>query len=165
MAAPPVIPIPPPQVRPPPKRPRWLFALPIAAIIGVIYLVHSRNTEEAGVPLSAGVPGWDILIPCSTVISLNGRQEMSFFDTGRVTLLRDDDSAGSKNVDGEWHLDTASGRIVVALPGSSSTDYAVVSPEQSNSCVLVRGEIGAADLTASWFSAPDDVDDDRDPER
>jgi hypothetical protein len=164
MPSPPAFPIL-PKVRPPPNKPGWLFVLPIVGIVTVIYFVHSRPAEKASAQQSIGMPGWDALLPCSSVISFNGKEAMSFFDTGRVSIFRDDDSASPKPVYGEWRFDAARSRYFVTFPGSSSTDYTVVSPEQSNSCVLVRGEVGTADLTESWFSAPDDADDDREPDR
>jgi hypothetical protein len=38
--------------------------------------------------------------------------------------------------------------------------YSVVAPEQTVACLLVKGDLGAADMRASWFSPV--IDDDHD---
>jgi hypothetical protein len=69
---------------------------------------------------------------------------------------------------GTFDLDNATDRVTIRLP-TAAENYTMLTPkpEDENGCLLVYGDLGAADLTRSWFgtSTPDedDASDTRDP--
>ena len=54
---------------------------------------------------------------------------------------------------GAWSYDAASKRYVVRLNGETTT-YTLVARGEPVTCILYKGDLGSADLRASWFSFP-----------
>jgi hypothetical protein len=56
---------------------------------------------------------------------------------------------------GPFQVDDATGRVAIALPGETQS-YTLLEPMPlgADGCVLVFGDLAAADLTKSWFGAP-----------
>jgi hypothetical protein len=67
-----------------------------------------------------------------------------------------------KLLQGTWSYDAGSKRYSVMLDGET-INYTLLSRGEPTTCILVKGDLGAADLRASWFSFPSN-DDPRDYE-
>jgi hypothetical protein len=109
-------------------------------------------------------PGWEDLGHCFFTMSFDGTKGLSLSYTRQATLYDYAKMVGRKEVtvEGTWTFDEAAKRYAVTLDGAVTT-YSVVAPEQTAVCILVKGDLGAADLRASWFSPvhfDDDGDDD-----
>jgi hypothetical protein len=65
-------------------------------------------------------------------------------------------------VDGKWSYDLESKRYAITLDEETAT-YSLLSRGEPTICILFKGDLGAADLRASWFSFPSN-DDPRDSE-
>jgi hypothetical protein len=105
-------------------------------------------------------PGWETLLDCAFTTSLDGKKERNLFeDQSAVFYDKTTKDGGGKyrTIDGTWSFDQAVKRFVVTLDGIDTT-YSVVLPEGAGICMLIKGDVGAADLTASWFSSGSDDD-------
>lgn len=67
---------------------------------------------------------------------------------------------GGRLLQGTWSYDAGSKRYSVTLDEETTT-YTLLSRGEPTTCMLLKGELGAADMHASWFSFPssDDVAD------
>jgi hypothetical protein len=114
------------------------------------------------------VPGWEDLISCSYVTSLDGTKQLSISENNRATLYESvalsDKKGGYEriSIEGTWSFDEISKQYFVALNGET-TSYLLVSPERGGVCMLIAGELEAANLRRSWFSFQADEADDNDP--
>jgi hypothetical protein len=137
----------------------------LATIAGtVIYLIFFRGSsqrESAAIPDYP--PGWLRLAECSDTMSLDEKKSLHLSEDGKASLedrsqAKDDGGGGNiRFVEGEWRYDAASHRYALTLDGETAI-YGLVSGGEPTTCVLFNGDIGAADLRASWFSFPSDED-------
>jgi hypothetical protein len=131
----------------------------VRSSLALIYWAFFRESPEkrASVP---SVPGWDELGSCSDTVSLDMQRALELSEDGGATLT---DLTAPKNdriehaVHGEWRFDAASKKYSVTLD-AQIVIYSLVSRESIATCILVKGDLGAADLTASWFSIQEDND-------
>jgi hypothetical protein len=131
-----------------------------------VCFIFSDRADKARTPIRI-VPGWQDLISCSYVTSLDGTKQLSISENNRATLYESvalsDKKRGDEriSVEGTWSFDEISKQYFVALNGET-TAYLLVSPERGGVCMLIAGELEAANLRRSWFSFQAD-DDDNDP--
>jgi hypothetical protein len=80
----------------------------------------------------------------------------------RTRSWKDGEATKDRSVSGYWRVNEGSKRYTVTLNGEN-TSYLLVTFERAPVCMLVKGDIGAADLRESWFasSTADDPGDDR----
>jgi hypothetical protein len=144
--------------KPEPRRKTW--ARVVGSVIflggvslGVYYLVtHSTPHREPEPPK----PGWEQLARCSFLTSLDGNKDLSLWDDGRAELF--DNTSKDKDVvavEGQWRFEQATNLFAVIFDGVSKS-YAVVEPGQGPICMLLKGDLQAADLKESWFSPTSD---------
>ena len=91
---------------------------------------------------------------CSETSSLAGTARLSVSDDGRAELRKLLEGGGysdEKPVEGAWDFDQAMGRYRIELGGRAKS-YLLVSPPNSHTCMLIAGELGSADLRATWFA-------------
>jgi hypothetical protein len=128
-----------------------------------VCFIFSARTDKARAPIRI-VPGWEDLISCSYVTSLDGTKQLSISENNRATLYESvallDKTGGDEriSIDGTWSFDETSKQYFVALNGETTT-YLLVSPEKGGVCMLVAGELEAANLRRSWFSFQADDND------
>jgi len=156
----------------PPSRTRYWLPILIACILGVaVYVMYFRPSNDAvkSTQLLEN-PGWDDLSACSDAISLDGRKGLGLLSDGRATVydntpIKDGETIEDHTTHGTWRFDEASKRYFITIKGQSD-DYLVVSSEETRICMLIKGEISAADLGRSWFASPidDDSGNDREPD-
>jgi hypothetical protein len=134
----------------------------------VIYFRSSTNTVKSTQLLEN--PGWNNLSACSDATSLDGRKGLGLLSDGRTTVydnmpIKDGETIEDHTTHGTWRFDEASKRYSITFKGESA-DYLVVSSEGTRICMLVKGEISAADLGRSWFAfqIDDDSGNDREPD-
>jgi hypothetical protein len=92
-------------------------------------------------------------LDCSPLVSIDGTKELHVFDDGMVVLWDEtvkDERGRTLPVEGRWDLDETTKLYAVTLNGAV-TMYSLVMP-RVGPCMLVKGDLGAADLRASWFS-------------
>jgi hypothetical protein len=131
--------------------------------VPIIYRWMFGPATQLAEQLSAPAPpGWDELLDCSYTKSLDGTKQLELLDNQTAVLS---DTAIKKDGEyrtatGNWEFDQTSKRYAITLSGEV-TAYSIAKP--TGICMLVKGDLGAADLRASWFSSNDDepVDDDR----
>ncbi|MGF6313430.1 hypothetical protein ABIB82_007570 [Bradyrhizobium sp. i1.8.4] len=103
--------------------------------------------------------GWNELVSCSDMTSLDGTQRMTLSEDQVVSLRDERGPKSSKS--GLWFYDQSSKRYSVTLLGQTS-NYSIVAPRGTGTCMLIKGDLEAADLGGSWFSSStDDYDDPR----
>jgi hypothetical protein len=115
-------------------------------------LVFLYRADTSGVTSKTVVPGWDDLILCSELSSLDSLKELSLSEDHQAQFY-DKSAADPKRskVTGSWSFDQASKRYSVKLNGAA-TDYILVSPENAEGCMLIKGSLDSANLRESWFS-------------
>jgi hypothetical protein len=146
----------------PPERPSktkfWWPVLIACAFAGAIYLTLDTGKEPEQETESSS-PGWEDLLDCSRAALLDGTKELSLSENHRAVLY---DKTKKENgryltVNGSWNFDETSKLYTVTLNGEA-TAYSIVEPEGATLCMLIKGDPGAADLRASWFSSIVDKD-------
>jgi hypothetical protein len=119
-----------------------------------IVFSQTENHTRATVP----IPGWDDLLYCADVASLDGTKRVTFSENHSL-YFHDDNSADDRRND-TWSFDEKLKRYTVTLKGQD-TIYSLISPKDANTCMLIKGDIEAADLRGSWFASFPDNDDPR----
>jgi hypothetical protein len=139
-----------------PQRKTWVRAAWSMIFLGGIglgahYLATHRPTRE---PEPSPQPGWDQLTRCSFVTSFDGNKSLSFSEDGRAEMY-DNTHKDNDAIIGEWRFDEATNLFTVTFTGISNS-YAMAEPGQGPICMLLKGELQAADLKGSWFSPSSD---------
>jgi len=153
--------LPPQKLDPKPDR-QWGSVLLLICLVGAglywAFRNHSGNQTKDSLP-----PGWYDLLDCSYTVSLDGTKELNVFENHGAVLYDKSVKVNGKYrmIDGNWTFDEASKLYAVTLNGETAT-YSLVEPEgPAGICILVKGDLGAADLRASWFSTSDQGDAER----
>ena len=123
------------------------------------YSVYVHRSNLTAPPI---VPGWRELISCSVAVSLDGTRELRLSEDHRAmlqdkSLSKDERPDKDIGADGTWSFDDRSKKYSVSN-GNTTVAYTLVSPEQTGTCILIRGTLDSANLLESWFSAPTDDD-------
>lgn len=141
-----------PSSKPPPRKKEW-GSLAVSAWNG-------KPKQE----LELWPAGWEDLIDCSYTASIDGTKELNLFDNNRAVFYDKSTKENGKyrTIDGNWAFDQNSKRYAVTLNGDT-TVYSIVEPSGWGSCMLVKGELTAVDLSAAWFAIPSDADGADDP--
>jgi hypothetical protein len=137
------------------------FLLAFAGITAFGWTVTHRTAGTAPAP----VPGWDGLIPCSYAASLDGVKEL-MLDENHLARLYDGANSNDRaereegrSIDGKWSFDEPLKQYAITLSGVT-TVYSVVQPENSHTCLLIKGDLNSANLRESWFALDlEDIDD------
>ena len=149
----------PPTPPSPPNQPLWpklILGWATLAAFGYFFLIGGRSEHRAPVPTPEPVQGWDELGSCSDSISLDGTKELLLEADGSARILnnspvKEGEDAGDRGADGDWRL-TPSWKHYAVTIGAQTTSYLLVSPSE-NICILIAGDVAAADLRASWFGS------------
>lgn len=130
--------------------PSALLACAIAAGFCTAVLHRSGNNAAQLVT----VPGWDDLVLCADTTSIDGTKELELREDQHAVLRLKKDE-GDQTIEGQWSFNELTKRYSVSVDGTTTT-YSIVSLSSVPSCMLIAGDISAADLHASWFSLPPD---------
>jgi hypothetical protein len=108
----------------------------------------------------APIPGWDDLILCRDLVSLERSKALSLRKDHSVISedLGPVESNGTNNrvtIKGTWSYDGNSKEYTLTLGGMTAI-YTVVQPKDSSVCLFIKGKLEAADLHESWVSADSD---------
>jgi hypothetical protein len=143
-------------------------------VLGVLYLVFGRGSSAVTVPPPPQpiISGWNDLAQCTFLTSLDETRELTLTEKQGAEFREGAPSQGTEKaegrfIEGVWNYDAGSKRYLITLDGET-TSYALLSRGDPTTCILVKGDLGTADLRASWFSFPskDDVPDyDYEPDR
>lgn len=136
------------------KRRHWwpIFGFCFGAVLIYVSIMIGRPEP----PL---VPGWEDLGRCIFTMSFDGMKELALSDNHQAVLydLSKKEYWESPTIEGTWSFDETTHRYALAL-NDVVTTYSVVAPrsavtsDETVACVLVKGDLGAADMRASWFS-------------
>jgi hypothetical protein len=150
------------SVASPERRSRpWIWiAIFWAAVACTVYLTVDGREAKTRLEESAA-QGWDKLSRCSYLTSFDGNKDVALYPNGHATLYAK--SAPDKGVDGEWRFDGATKRYSLTF-GGGSENYSLVEAAQGSVCILVNGNLNAANLRDSWFATADGGPDDAPPE-
>jgi len=150
----------------PNKSSPWRKVLLVCGGAVFVYAIYVHRSHEVTPPT---IPGWDELIHCSHAVSIDGSKELRLSERHIATLYdkslaKDGKLSENRGVLGAWSFDDRSKKYLLSLAGTTNA-YTLLSPEQVNTCMLIKGNLESADLRESWFSAEQDDpgDDDRDP--
>lgn len=128
--------------------------------VGVLFLyaMFKPAFEQRQAPQT--VAGWDGISNCSFMASFDGKRHL-LLSENHFARIEGPDQASA---DGSWSFDESTGKYTIGVRGEPVT-YSVVSPGDGDNCMLIKGDLGTADLPRSWFSSGTDLDDeaDRDP--
>jgi hypothetical protein len=125
-----------------------------------VYVVIAGNLREANkAPAKlAAVAGWEQLDACSPMQSLDGTKELTFLADHTVELLereaKTQRALRPSQAVGGWAYDESAKRYFVTL-AQQQKSYTLVQPENSDQCILVYGELAAANMLESWFGSED----------
>ena len=136
----------------------WGHILLLGCIIagGTYWLLRPSPINKVELPVLPA--GWMRLASCEHTMSLDGNKLLDLSDDHRAALedhsrLNDSLDAEIRFVSGQWSYDEASNRYAITIAGETTT-YSLVSSDEGDVCMLIKGELSAADLRASWFSFP-----------
>jgi hypothetical protein len=92
-----------------------------------------------------------ILAACSNMAPLDGARELKFFENQNAEMwdhssLKEGESDITQGV---WSYDAATKRCALTLKGETTT-YTLLSRGDPLTCILYKGDLGSADLRASW---------------
>ena len=133
------------------------FFVGVLLVGAIVFWITFKRTDK---PQNEALTlGWSELVSCSDLMSLDGIQQMTLSEN-HVVRFRDE--RGSKfSKTGLWSYDEPSKRYSVTLPDPTST-YVIVAPRGTDTCMLIKGDLEAADRGGSWFSSSaNDYDDPR----
>lgn len=120
----------------------------------VYYAVSAKVQEETRRSKSPPVAGWKELEACSPMRSLDGTRELTFLKDQSVKLLEREAKTlralRPSKAAGAWAFEEASKRYLMTL-GSGQESYVFVRPEDSEVCILARGELRSSDMSESWY--------------
>ena len=134
----------------------WAWAsLPVA--LAAVYAFWARSERVQKVESTPAKPGWEELGDCVSAQSLDGKRSIEFLRDGRAELR--DTSIDKQQPVGQWSYDETSKRYALNINGQTVL-YELVSRSDPDFCILVKGDLSAADLRSSWFAVgpPDDPD-------
>jgi hypothetical protein len=134
------------------------FSLGPISIVSALFpgLLFSETSKSQIAPTR----GWDDLILCSNLVSLEGEKTLSLSEDHSV-IFEDDEVAENNSkenqvtIKGTWSYDENSKEYTVTL-GRMTTIYTVMQPKNSPACLFIKGKLEAADLRESWVSANSD---------
>jgi hypothetical protein len=110
----------------------------------------TASTKAARNSSKLQVAGWAELGLCLWLTSLEGTKHLLFSEDHSAAIY--DENLNQAN--GTWSFDASTKRYPVTFEGET-TAYSLFSPEDSTTCMLIKGSLDAADLRHSWFSFPD----------
>jgi hypothetical protein len=113
------------------------------------YAVTAKVPQETKQSKSSPVLGWEELDACLPMQSLDGRQTLSFSENHTVQL--NGANVPGQKAEGVWAFDESGKRYLMTL-GSEQKSYVLVRPEDSEVCILARGELKSSDMGESWYS-------------
>lgn len=141
----------------------WAAIVVTCVVVGVAYRMRGPVAVETPEPPIFPV-GWVDLAPCAFLATLDGARELTLTEDNLAKLwdltpLKDGEDSKNRQIDGTWAYDQASKRYAIALAGQTTT-YLLLARGDPVTCILLKGELRSADLSASWFSFPsnDDLD-------
>jgi hypothetical protein len=137
---------------------RWDKILLVGA--GIAALAYCQFKPDVQDGLVSNVPGWDDLILCSNVTSLDETKTLDLDEDHRAVLngtpaLNAPQNAPPPKVEGTWSFDPTSKQYSITIGGVTNV-YSLVNPLSIETCMLIKGSIGAADMRDSWFATRDD---------
>jgi hypothetical protein len=140
----------------------WAWAL-LPAGLALLYVLWPRSEPIAKTELPPAAPGWEELGDCVSARSFDGNKSLRLLDDGKASLgdtpIDNPKESERRQSSGAWKYDPVSNRYAVVLNGETIM-YRLVSLTNSNLCMLVKGDLRAADLHGSWFSETIQADDD-----
>jgi hypothetical protein len=111
-----------------------------------------KDAEQATEPWPAG---YGDLWSCGDVVSLDGTKELGFSADQRAIMYdmaKRNERGKYLKVEGTWSFDETTKLYTVTLNGESVV-YSIAEPAGGN-CMLVNGDLSAANLRESWFPKP-----------
>ena len=127
---------------------KWWVAW-AGALIGLVVLTFllARN-QPPPVARAARIdaPGFEALGSCTDTVSVEGNKKLSLSEDGRAAVSGSDEA---ETIKGNWRFSGAA--YNVTFPGISAT-YKLVTVENVM-CMLVKGEMGNANLHESWVAS------------
>ena len=133
------------------------FFVGVLLVGAIVFWITFKRTDKP--QHEALTLGWSELVSCSDLMSLDGTQQLTLSENHSVRFHYEGSSEVSKT--GLWSYDEPSNRYSVTLSDQTST-YFIVAPKGTNTCMLIKGNVEAADLRGSWFSSSaEDYDDPR----
>jgi hypothetical protein len=158
-----------------PSRPKsfWGDSLRLERLGAVLTLAASASLGACSEEKAPVVAGWEDLLLCSDMRSLDGTRTLELFEDHRAHWTEQNAKGEvGKDAEGTWSFDNADAksqleggrppnavrfkRYAVTL-SAETINYLLVSPEDATNCMLIRGDVKQADLTQSWFSVDTDT--------
>jgi hypothetical protein len=131
------------------------FAGPAVLVIAIGTAYYFYSNSKPSVP--PGKTGWEDLNLCFELTSIDSRKTLLLDEDFSATL---NDDRGNKLAVGRWSLTNAEQHIYrIDTPGAAGA-YVLVSPPDSEGCLLaaIEGTANDANLRRSWFSKDEDTD-------
>ena len=128
-----------------------MLVFPVLSLIYLALKPHPVTTKEAP---EQSIPGWEELAYCGTMDTLDGSNKIRFYENQHTELLGLKEGKEERIAEGRWSYDLALKEYAITLDAKTTT-YALLSRGDPINCILYKGDLGAADLRASWFSSND----------
>jgi hypothetical protein len=140
----------------------WAGAL-MPAGLALLYVLWPRSEPTAKTKLMPAASGWEELGNCVAAQSFDGSKSLTLLDDGKASLgntsAYNPKETDHRQLFGTWKYDAVSKRYAVVLEGETVM-YRLLSIADSDLCMLIKGDLRAADLHGSWFSDLVRVEDD-----
>jgi hypothetical protein len=128
----------------------FTVALFLAIALVFVDLMFGRR-DILVTPGEPAIPGWEDLASCVDLTSLDGKKDLTLSEKAAEIWDRTEgaDDKG-RTIKGTWNYEGAK-RYALSIHGET-TVYTLLSIAEGTACILINGDVRAADLTASWFS-------------
>jgi hypothetical protein len=141
--------------------PKWALASGAIFWIGVIgvltYAIFFR-ADRAKIKPQVFPMGWTELGGCVATTSLDGKRWLTLTDDQTAELTEVPRPESDKNIRvtfGKWSYDGDSKKYAITF-NNETTNYLLLSRNDVATCILLKGDLDAANLLESWFETTDD---------
>lgn len=129
----------------------------------VYYFIFRPEPNITPAPSSSPV-GWDDLSLCSELTSIDSKKTLSLREDFSASLKDNTGSGESVLSNGRWALIDAERHMYKIDIAGAGGIYVLVSPPDSDGCLLAAGPLNRVNLWRSWFSeTPESSDQESEP--
>jgi hypothetical protein len=131
----------------------------VIALAGLILDFRPNDTSETQASESDDVvaSGWNRLGQCARNTSFDGTKLLRLYEDHKAVIFdrdrwaNDSGASNGERIKGSWTFDEQSNLYRIMF-GDMSNSYRLLTQDDVKTCMLVKGELAAANLKESWFS-------------
>ena len=140
---------------------RVLSAIVVIGTIAYGAFLHANRPATEPAPPA----GWIDLAACNDAISLDGTRRLTLSENHAAELREAAPNGDNKNNrTGKWNYNEIAKEYAITF-NDQTTNYSLLLKDVVATCILVKGNLTAANLLESWFATIDDGPSDDSRER